>query len=440
VREHREQAFYEAKFRYRGAQVKRRIGPAWLELDRRTGRWRPRRGRVPEHAFDERRAHVAAARLVAEHVAEVTDRQRAEGERRAEGPTFREVAREYLRWLEEVRGAKPSTLLSHRSALAEPGTPYRRGTGRTLGHIMAALGDRPAARVTTREVEALLAKVSATGASPRTVNKHRAIIAAAYSYGARESTFNLVVNPAKRADKRREAEPGALIYYTPEEVEALTRALAEGRHRDPARPPVSDRERWARRAEDRQDAELVRVAAYAGLRLGELLALRWRDVDFAGRALTVGRALSAGIESSTKSGRVRRVPLPDQAAAALDRLSRREDFTAPSERVFCNALGRALDGSALRRRYQRAQAAARLTPLRFHDLRHTYGSLLAADGIDLVTIQTVMGHSLLATTGRYLHARPAIEHAARFTRAFQPSLPIDGLANEAEADGRGRRG
>jgi integrase len=71
-------------------------------------------------------------------------------------------------------------------------------------------------------------------------------------------------------------------------------------------------------AEDQQDAELVRVAAYAGLRMGELLALRWRDVDFPAHALTIGRAMSAGVESSTKSGHVRRVPLPDQAAGALD--------------------------------------------------------------------------------------------------------------------------
>ena len=48
--------------------------------------------------------------------------------------------------------------------------------------------------------------------------------------------------------------------------------------------------------------------------------------------------------------------------------------------------------------------------------------LLAADGIDLVSIKDAMGHSALATTGRYLHARPASEQAARFTRAFQPAV------------------
>jgi integrase len=64
--------------------------------------------------------------------------------------------------------------------------------------------------------------------------------------------------------------------------------------------------------------------------------------------------------------------------------------------------------------------------LRFHDLRHTYGSLLAAGGVDLVTIQAAMGHSALATTSRYLHARPASEQAALFTRIFRTT------ADEAE--------
>ena len=124
---------------------------------------------------------------------------------------------------------------------------------------------------------------------------------------------------------------------------------------------------------------------------------------------------------------MRRVPLPDQAAAALDRVSRRDDFTGPNELVFCNRFGRPLNGSALRRRYRRAQAAAELEPLRWHDLRHTYGSLLAAAGVDLVTIQAVMGHSALATTGRYLHARPATDQAAVFTRAFESRTPVEAL-------------
>jgi integrase len=133
------------------------------------------------------------------------------------------------------------------------------------------------------------------------------------------------------------------------------------------------------------------------------------------------------------------VPLPDQAAAAFDRVSRRGDFTGPNERVFCNALGRTLDPSALRRRYRRAQVAAGLRPLRWHDLRHTYGSLLAAAGVDLVTIQAAMGHSALATTGRYLHARPASAQAAVFTRAFEarPGAAVDTEEAPSSASGVG---
>jgi len=135
--------------------------------------------------------------------------------------------------------------------------------------------------------------------------------------------------------------------------------------------------------------------------------------------------MSAGVESSTKSGHARQVPLADQAAAALERMSQREHFTSPDDLVFCNAVGRPLDESALRRRYRRAQAAAGVRSLRFHDLRHTFGSLLAMRGVDVVTIQKAMGHSALATTSRYLHARPASEQAQAFTAAFAAGAAED---------------
>jgi len=151
IREHRGQPFYEAKFRHQGRQVKRRIGPAWLERDADAGRWRRHRGRLPDDAYDERRAHVAAAQLVADYVSEAANTERAEQERRTRGVTFREVARAYLRWLDDVRGAKPSTLRDHAYVLGEPGVPYKRGSRTTAGRVMAALGDRPAAQITTRD-------------------------------------------------------------------------------------------------------------------------------------------------------------------------------------------------------------------------------------------------------------------------------------------------
>jgi integrase len=130
------------------------------------------------------------------------------------------------------------------------------------------------------------------------------------------------------------------------------------------------------------------------------------------------------VETSTKSGKVRRVPLPDQAVGALNRLSERDDFTSREDLVFCNAIGRRLDRYSLRDRFSAARDAANLRPLRLHDLRHTYGSLLARAGIDLVTIQAAMGHSALATTSIYLHARPAHEQAEAFSAAFAGDTPL----------------
>jgi integrase len=152
--------------------------------------------------------------------------------------------------------------------------------------------------------------------------------------------------------------------------------------------------------------------------MGELLALHVEDIDWSGSALIISRAVSAGVERGTKSGRVRQVPLADHAAGALARVMDREDFTGRGEFMLCNAYGRRLDGSALLQRYIRARDAIGLRPLRWHDLRHTFGSLLVAGGIDLVSVKDAIGHSQLTTTSRYLHARPAKERAAAITAAF----------------------
>jgi integrase len=429
---------YEAGWRHRRPDgslktMKRRLGVAWLERDE-SDALRRRRGRPKPGYLDEHSAIVSKDRLVREVERELAERAAAVELAANVPPTFRAVAHAYLDWLEQVRGAKPATLRDHRYLLAEPGAPHRRGPSAHSGVIMTALGDRPATGITTRNVNALLADVAATGASPRTVNKHRQLVCAIFSFGCREATFALPHNPARAADRRAEPERARLDYYSPEEVEALARALADGRHRDPNGAAVAAAEADGRADEDRQDAELVRVAAYAGLRRGELVALRWGDVDFERRKLVVRRAVSGDVEaSSTKSRRAREVPLPDQAAGALARLSQRGDFTSAADYVFANRLGRRLDGSALRRRVERARDAAGLRPLRFHDLRHTYGSLLVAGGVDLASVKAAMGHSRITTTERYLHARSAGELADRFTRALAAGESATPLARKTVA-------
>lgn len=184
----------------------------------------------------------------------------------------------------------------------------------------------------------------------------------------------------------------------------------------PASNLTAEERAW-REVEDRQDAELIRIAGYTGLRLGELLALRWRDVNLADRILVVHRALSAGIEGPTKGWQARFVPLADPPAEALARLGLREHYTSPQDYVFASRLGRHIDPSALRKRFKRAAGAAEVRQLRFHALRHSAGSLIAREA-DARWVQGFLGHSKLATTERYLHAKPRPQDVERLNRAF----------------------
>jgi integrase len=114
---------------------------------------------------------------------------------------------------------------------------------------------------------------------------------------------------------------------------------------------------------------MIRLAAYTGLRCGELVTLKWRDFHWGERVLVVERALSGGAEGTTKSRRARYVPLADQALGALNRLSRRPNFVSADDYVFAGPAGDRLDDSTIRRRYVYARDAAGLPPLRYHDLR-----------------------------------------------------------------------
>ena len=171
-------------------------------------------------------------------------------------------------------------------------------------------------------------------------------------------------------------------------------------------------------ARGRARRRAFRIAAFTGLRLGELLALRWEDVNIDARRLVVQRAVSAGIEGPTKSWQARFIPLADPVADALQRLVTRGHYTQRDDYVFCSRLGRRLDGSAVRRRFKRARDAAGLRPLRFHALRHAAGSLVARHA-DARFVQGFLGHSRITTTERYMHAKARPEDRG----ACEPSVP-----------------
>jgi integrase len=276
---------------------------------------------------------------------------------------------------------------------------------------MGRFGDRPHDEITTREVADFLRELDAD-LTPRNINVHRAVLHAIFAYATKPDTHALAANPVSGTDKRREPPPAPLDHYEVDEVEALARACERGDQRRKApnykgrAVTLSEEERAARASEDRQDADLFRVKFYSGMRLGEVVAVRWRNVhfmpDLSGAVINVERAVSAGTEKEPKGRRSRQVPIPRPAAEALARLGQRGEFADPDDYVFCSRRGRRPDASAIRRRYKRAADAAGLRPVKLHGLRHAAGSVLART-LPLVTVRDVLCHAELATTNRYLH-------------------------------------
>ena len=181
----------------------------------------------------------------------------------------------------------------------------------------------------------------------------------------------------------------------------------------------------ARAADDAQQGALFVVAALTGLRMGELRALTWGDLDFAQRAVHVRSNYSHGRNKLPKSGMVRSLPMADQVAVALDGLSQREHFTQPGDLVFPNPYGRHLDDKEIRQGFYGALKRAGLghkregpDPFVFDDLRHTFGTLCASSGVPVGEIRVYMGHASLSTTEIYMHHAPKHDAAQRLTAAF----------------------
>lgn len=167
---------------------------------------------------------------------------------------------------------------------------------------------------------------------------------------------------------------------------------------------------------------VVTVALHTGLRLGELLGLRWADVDLRSGLVRVERSRPGG-EAGTKSGKRRDVPLNAEARGALEALGRGE----PEALVF--GTGRGTPYTNLPRDWRAACAAAKLRDFRFHDLRHAFASRLVENGTDLLTVAQLLGHASLAMVMRYAHLSPAHRREAvdRLSAGVGAGTTVSGL-------------
>jgi len=163
---------------------------------------------------------------------------------------------------------------------------------------------------------------------------------------------------------------------------------------------------------------MVFTALRTGLRLGELLALSWGDIDFEGNVLTVQRSWVRREMTTTKSHRIRHVPLANDLRCLLEAARRGKGFVFPgiSEQPWST------DGAA--RELTRLCMRAGIRKVGWHILRHTFASHLAMKGISLRVIQQLLGHSTIAMTERYAHLTSASMHDA--IRVLEPVLETFG--------------
>jgi integrase len=186
-------------------------------------------------------------------------------------------------------------------------------------------------------------------------------------------------------------------------------------------------------AADEPEKTLVAVLAYTGIRLGESLGLKWRDIDFENNCIRVERTFGIHGWSTPKTSASRRaVPLSPTLASMLSDYRASRDATGPENVVFSHDGTTPLDQSNVRRDFNRALKAAEIRHVSLHSLRHFYASNMIASGCSIKFLQNALGHSSATMTlNTYSHLIPesGAESVARF----------DALINGAATTVAGRK-
>jgi integrase len=280
-------------------------------------------------------------------------------------------------------------------------TTYRAYESQIRNHIIPALGKVKLSRLTPARIQALYAAKLSAGMKPASVRQIHAILHNAFEQAVR---FNLIpTNPASKVDppKVRQEE------ITPLSAEQVNKFL-----------DVTQNEH------DRFEALYV-LALTTGLRVGELLGLKWSDTDLNARRLRVSRQLQRSQEglifTEPKSASRRTVDLAASTVEVLKRHRKRqveETLKAggaykDNDLVFAGDLGEPIGPEKVTQRaFKPLLKRAGLPEIRFHDLRHTFATLLLARGVHPTYVQRALGHaSVKMTLDRYSHWMPSMGRA-----------------------------
>lgn len=278
----------------------------------------------------------------------------------AKVPTFAEWAKEFL----EVYAASNNK-------------PSEQQTKKTLleRHLLPAFGDARLDRISVAEIERYKAAKLAQKRAPKTVNNHLAVLRRMFHVAIK---WRRMSGPAPEIAFLKVAAP-TFRFLSFEEARALLAGA------------------------DSEWRPMLLVALRTGLRIGELLALRWEDVDLGNSRVVVRRTVYRGELGSPKGGRERQVSLSPEAVSALR--------TLPSRFVKGYVFGgghQPLTPGEVKWPLWRAADAAGLERFSWHVLRHTFASHLVMRGVTLKGVQELLGHADIVMTMRYAHLSPEV--------------------------------
>jgi integrase len=308
------------------------------------------------------------------------------------------VAEWASRWLEDgARRWRPRTAQSYEFMFTQ--------------RVMARWGDEPLSGIERRDVIAWCGELAEAGLAAGTIRHAAGTLQRILRFAVEAGALHASPIDRLRLPTPRPADVRPLSV---EEVEILASTIASPSHSSGGHGAGQPEYR-----RHRPDLALwVRLGAYCGLRAGEVLALRRESVDLERRVLIVDRSVSdvAGrlTLGSTKTGRSRAVPIPDTLVPDLLDLLARRVGSEPASLLFTSEAGGLVSHANWYKSHFRPAVKRAGLPegLRYHDLRHTYASLLIAEGAHPRAIMERLGHSSIQVTlGTYGHLFPTLDEA-----------------------------
>lgn len=255
--------------------------------------------------------------------------------------------------------------------------------------ILPALGSICLCNLNRAHIEGVLSGLRRKGATGSTLRGVRATVSTVLQVAVEHGLLDR--NPAHGIRLRDTGGKAERPYYPPADIQELLPRLSE-----PCRA-------------------VVVIAVLTGLRIGEILALRWKRVDLLRRTIEVAETFADGEFGSPKTRSSRRViPMSESLGKTLEAHKSRSTRTKPEDLVFTTPNGTPLSSKNL---YNRVLAPAcdeiERPRVSWHSFRHTHATLLAEVGESMKTAQALLGHSDLETTlNTYAHALPASQRRA----------------------------